>query len=41
VEETPFAELASLGEQLEGTTSRLELTSLLAEFLFRHRLAGR
>lgn len=31
--ETPFAELASLGEQLERTTSRLELASLLAEFL--------
>ena len=31
--ETPFAELASLGEQLERTTSRLELAGLLAEFL--------
>ena len=31
--ETPFAKLASLGEQLEGTTSRLELANLLAEFL--------
>lgn len=30
---TPFTELASLGEQLERTTSRLELASLLAEFL--------
>jgi DNA ligase-1 len=33
VKETLFAELASLGEQLEKTTSRLELTNLLAEFL--------
>jgi len=33
VRETPFAELASLGEQLERTTSRLELAGLLAEFL--------
>lgn len=31
--ETPFAALASLGERLERTTSRLELTNLLAEFL--------
>ena len=31
--ETLFAELASLGEQLERTTSRLELANLLAEFL--------
>lgn len=30
---TLFAELASLGEQLERTTSRLELANLLAEFL--------
>jgi len=28
-----FAALASLGEQLERTTSRLELANLLAEFL--------
>jgi DNA ligase-1 len=33
VTETLFAELASLGEQLERTTSRLELAGLLAEFL--------
>ncbi len=33
--ETLFAELASLGEQLERTTSRLELAGLLAEFLQR------
>jgi DNA ligase-1 len=33
VKETPFAELASLGEELERTTSRLELANLLAEFL--------
>jgi hypothetical protein len=33
VRETPFVELASLGEQLERTTSRLELAGLLAEFL--------
>lgn len=31
--ETLFAELASLGEQLERTTSRLELAGLLAQFL--------
>ena len=31
--ETPFTKLASLGEQLERTTSRLELAGLLAEFL--------
>ena len=31
--ETPLAELASLGERLERTTSRLELAGLLAEFL--------
>ena len=31
--ETLFAKLASLGEQFERTTSRLELASLLAEFL--------
>lgn len=31
--ETPFAALASLGERLERTTSRLELINLLAEFL--------
>lgn len=31
--ETIFAELASLGERLEGTTSRLELAGLLGEFL--------
>ena len=30
---TLFAELASLGEQLERTTSRLELAGLLTEFL--------
>jgi DNA ligase-1 len=33
VGETPFAELAGLGEKLERTTSRLELAGLLAEFL--------
>jgi DNA ligase-1 len=33
VTETLFAELASLGELLEETTSRLELANLLAEFL--------
>ena len=33
MKEMLFAELASLGEQLERTTSRLELASLLAEFL--------
>jgi len=33
VKETSFADLASLGEQLERTTSRLELAGLLAEFL--------
>ncbi len=30
---TPFARLASLGEQLEATSKRLELTELLAAFL--------
>jgi DNA ligase-1 len=33
VRETLFAELASLGERLERTTSRLELANLLAQFL--------
>jgi len=33
VRETLFAELASLGEQLERITSRLELAGLLAKFL--------
>jgi DNA ligase-1 len=33
VKETLFAKLASLGEQLERTNSRLELAGLLAEFL--------
>jgi len=30
---TPFAELAQLGERLEGTKKRLELAALVAEFL--------
>lgn len=33
MEEMLFTELASLGERLERTTSRLELAGLLAEFL--------
>jgi DNA ligase-1 len=33
VRKRPFSELASLGERLERTTSRLELINLLAEFL--------
>jgi DNA ligase-1 len=33
VSDTPFARLAQLGEQLEGTKKRLELTALLADFL--------
>jgi DNA ligase-1 len=31
--DTPFAQLAHLGEQLEMTSKRLELTALLADFL--------
>ena len=31
--ETPFADLAQLGERLAGTTKRLELATLLADFL--------
>jgi len=33
--DTPFAELAHLGEQLEATSKRRELTALLADFLGR------
>jgi DNA ligase-1 len=32
MEPTPFAKLAYLGEQLEGTTKRLEMSKLLADF---------
>lgn len=33
MKETPFAQLALLGEELERTTSRLELARLIADFL--------
>ncbi|MFB0535593.1 MAG: ATP-dependent DNA ligase, partial [Anaerolineae bacterium] len=33
MDDTPFARLAHLGEQLERTTKRLELAALLADFL--------
>ena len=33
MQDTPFAKLAYLGEKLEGTTKRGELSDLLAGFL--------
>jgi DNA ligase-1 len=33
MDDTPFVRLARLGEQLEGTTKRLELAALLADFM--------